>query len=165
MFSKILGNFTNSLSSIDELTLNLLKLKILGDSNLSDYHLMLSSLYGVYLIYGVCGVLFLFNSPDEGVFSGHLWSKIVANSLIFMENMHSYYLSNRWSYKLLCSSGSLALFSLLISAYFFVSTKRPRGTNQFYDKVNNVAKLEAFIVFYAGLLMFAFPNFSMVKLF
>ena len=135
-----------------------------NSASLKNYHLFLSSLYGCYLIYGVLGVYFLLNSQDEAIFSGHLWSKIVANALILIENSYSYNSSFHWNYKLLCSSGSFALFSLLISAYFYANTKRPRSTNQFQDRVNNVARLESFIVLTAGLIMFAFPDFAMVNL-
>ncbi len=131
---------------------------------MKSYHLFLCSLYACYLIYGVLGVLFLLNSPDEAVFSGHLWSKIVANALILFENVYSYQTSFHWDYRLLCSSGSFALFNLLISAYFYLNSKRPRNTNQFNDKVNNVAKLESFMVLTAGLVMFAFPDFAMIGL-
>jgi len=84
--------------------------------------------------------------------------------LILMENIYSYKSSFHWNYKLLCSSGSFALFSLLISVYFYLNTPRPRSSNQFADKVNNIAKLESFIVLMAGLLMFAFPDLAMLGL-
>ena len=51
-----------------------------NSASLKNYHLFLSSLYGCFLIYGVLGVYFLLNSQDEAIFSGHLWSKIVANA-------------------------------------------------------------------------------------
>lgn len=135
-----------------------------SSTSLKDYHLLLCSLYACYLIYGVLGVFFLLNSQDEAIFSGHLWSKIVANTLILVENIYSYKSSFHWNYKLLCSSGSFALFSMLISVYFYLTTKRPRSSNQFADRVNNIAKLESFIVLIAGLVMFAFPDLAMLGL-
>lgn len=132
--------------------------------SLKGYHLFLCSLYACYLVYGVLSVIFLLNSEDEAIFSGHLWSKIVANALILIENVYTYKSSFHWNYKLLCSSGSFALFSLLISGYFYVSTKKPRSSNRFADRVNSIAKLESFMVLTAGLTMFAFPDLAMVGL-
>jgi len=134
-------------------------LKHILNGQFEQYHRFLLALLACYMIASILQPLFLLNSNDESIFSGHLWAKLIANTLILVININSYYLQNpHWNYKLLCSSGSFALFSMLISGYYYMITKKPRNSSPFHDFVNHVAKYESFLLIISGIAMLAYPD-------
>ena len=104
--------------------------------------------------------LFVTNAGD---FQGHYWSRIIANTLIIVDNVFSYTDSIHWNYKLLCSATSFYAVCLLINAYYLSKiSKTKSGFGQ--DPVNCVAKLEAYMLLGAGLLMYSSPHKAMIGL-
>lgn len=124
---------------------------------MDNSHLFLCALYGCYIIYAALFQLFVSNK-DESVFFGHFWAKIIAATLIVIENVFAYNANTVWNYKLLCFSTGNMIFDILVNTYFLIKTKKPKSQNQFPDTVNHIAKIEAFMLLSAGLILYAFPD-------
>lgn len=66
------------------------------------------------------------------------------------------------NYKILGLVGLFAATNVLINAYFICVGKKPWGRHPYEDRVNHVAKIEAYFLLTIGLVMLAFPDRSMV---
>lgn len=121
------------------------------------YHLYLFTLLGAIMMTSELYPMFLFNSLDESVLAGHVWSKMLSNAMYFMIVFNSYKFENA-GYKILCTSGSFYLINVLINTYFYFTTYTPRGHSTFVDQINNYTKLECLKGFVYGLMFFGLPN-------
>jgi len=85
------------------------------------------------------------------------------NTFIVIENVFWYNDSTQWNYKLLCQSVSFSSVMILINVYFLANSKKARGFDHFdNDTANWVSKIESFMIFSAGLIMFSSPDKAMI---
>lgn len=140
-------------------------LGIFLSSPLDSYHRFLCKMDSAYLIYTILLPIFLWKSKDESVFFGHFWAQLIAHTFIIIENVFWWTDSIHWTYKLLCTSASYSGVCALICIYFIANCKRTRGFDHFdQDKANYIAKIESFMIFTAGLVMYASPQKAMIGL-
>ena len=66
--------------------------------------------------------------------------------------------------KLLCLSVSFYTVWLVISGYFFLTTVKFRNYELSHDFVNTIAKIESFLILSVGIVMYAFPEKSLLGL-
>ncbi len=74
---------------------------------------------------------------------------IIDNFIVYMEDEH-------WNYRLIYFSSVFALVVLLINAYFLLTEHKITGNLE--HRVNQIAKLEFFLLFASGIFMYAFPD-------
>lgn len=139
-------------------------LDIVMNSPIKKYHEFICIWNAIILVFSILYPLFLIGSEDEAVFYGHLWARIIGNTLLICENIVSYAEGVHWNYKLLCLVTSFAIANLIVSGYFLIVTKKPSGQNPFRDGVNSIAKVEFYLLLVSGLVMYAFPDKSASRL-
>lgn len=127
---------------------------------ITDFHLFLCVLYACYFFVSIFHPLLLLNSKDVSILYGHYFGRIVAGSLIVIEDILVYDggSSVHWNYKYLCLKTSMVLTSVLINAYFLSKTPKPSGQNPFVDFANSIGKLDFYILFVYGIYLYAFPD-------
>lgn len=64
----------------------------------------------------------------------------------------------------MCLSGVFTLTCLLANLYFLQKTSKPWGRHPFQDKVNQIAKIETYILLLSGIIMYSFPDFAILNL-
>jgi hypothetical protein len=83
------------------------------------------------------------------------------HTLIVLILLESYAVKNEWNYRVLCLVGSNSLMNVLINIYCLFTTVKPSGQFQ-KDRVNHIARIEAFIITIIGLFVLTFPNLALV---
>jgi len=133
------------------------------NSPLDPYLRFLCKVDASYLVYAVLMPIFLWRTKDDSVFYGHFWAQLITNTFIVIENVFWYNDSTQWNYKLLCQSVSFSSVMILINVYFLANSKKARGFDHFdNDTANWVSKIESFMIFSAGLIMFSSPDKAMI---
>ena len=74
---------------------------------------------------------------------------IIDNAIVYTESVH-------WNYRLMYFSAAFSLVILVINAYFLFIEPKPTGN--LANQVNQLAKLDFFILFATGIFMYAFPD-------
>ena len=77
-------------------------------------------------------------------------------TLIIVDTLYAYNEDIHWNSKLLCTVTSAAISHLVINAYFLHKCRKPSGIME--DTVNQVAKLDFYLLALSSFVMYAFPD-------
>lgn len=138
-------------------------LNLTMNSPIEPFHRYMAAQCGVALLFGSLFSIWLSrDSPDKGIFYGHMWSRMITALLVILDNVivvQSESSGLHWNHKLLCTVTSFSI-AILVCVVWFLSREgvvvKPRGILE--DRANTYAKIDFLVMIFVGIFLYAFPE-------